>query len=126
MTMKSFFHISVCLFILSIVNVHAENMGKSMYQLACKNCHAPNLAPAIKAPAAFDKKAWDKRFNQATKEVEKNPKRFKNPFDYLLYHVKMGKGLMHHGGLCNESDKVDKDCSDAAYIDAIKYMSGRK
>ncbi|HAT9021558.1 TPA: cytochrome C, partial [Legionella pneumophila subsp. pneumophila] len=33
-----------------------------------------------------------------------------------------GKGLMHHGGLCKETDVPNTDCSDEALIAAINYM----
>lgn len=50
--------------------VFAKNLGKYTYEIACKNCHAPNLAQAIKAPPAFDKKAWKLRFKQAKIEAK--------------------------------------------------------
>lgn len=102
----------------------ANNLGKTTYQIACQNCHAPQLALAIKAPAAFNKKEWAARFKNANMEVKQNPKQFKTSIDYLLYSVKIGKGLMHHGGLCNEADIPNKNCSDEALIQAIHYMSG--
>ncbi|KTD82240.1 c-type cytochrome [Legionella waltersii] len=104
----------------------ADDLGKNTYELACKNCHAPNLSPAIKSPAAFDKKAWKTRFEQANQEAKTNPKQFKTGMDYLLYSVKIGKGLMHHGGLCKESEDPNVDCSDKALIAAIMYMSDQK
>lgn len=105
---------------------YADDLGKTTYQIACKNCHAPLLAPAIKAPAAFDKKAWSERFKNASVEAKNNPSQFKTSMDYLLYSVKIGKGLMHHGGLCNEADAPNKNCSDEALIQAIQYMSDTK
>lgn len=102
----------------------ADDLGKTTYEIACKNCHAPQLATAIKAPAAFNKKEWAARFKTAKIESKNNPKEFKTPMDYLLYSVKIGKGLMHHGGLCNEADTPNKNCSDEALIAAIQYMSG--
>lgn len=101
----------------------AHDLGQTTYDIACKNCHAPNLAPAIKAPAAFDKKAWKTRFDHASLEAKTNPSQFKTPMDFLVYNVKMGKGLMHHGGLCNEASEPNKNCSDEALIKAIEYMS---
>lgn len=101
----------------------ADDLGKTTYQIACQNCHAPQLATAIKAPAAFNKKEWAARFKNAKLEVKNNPKEFKAPIDYLLYSVKIGKGLMHHGGLCHEADQPNKNCSDEALIQAIQYMS---
>ena len=103
--------------------VLADNLGKTTYEIACQNCHAPKLAKGIKAPAAFDKKAWDERFKQAKIKVKNNPQRFKTPIDYLLYSVTIGKGLMAHGGLCKEADVPHKNCSDDALIQAIHYMS---
>ncbi len=105
------------------ISVLADDLGKTTYEIACKNCHSPQLATAIKAPAAFDKKEWDIRFKNAKLEAKNNPKQFKTPIDYLLYSVKIGKGLMHHGGLCNEADVPNKNCSDEAMIKAIHYMS---
>ncbi|KTD33661.1 putative Cytochrome c, class I precursor [Legionella moravica] len=101
----------------------ADELGKKTYDIACQNCHSPKLATAIKAPAAFDKNAWELRFKKAETESENNPSYFKTPMDYLLYSVKMGKGLMYHGGLCNEADVPNKDCSDEALTAAINYMS---
>lgn len=103
--------------------IWADNLGKKTYEIACQNCHAPQLAKAIKAPAAFDKKAWDGRFKQARIEVKNNPQQFKTPINYLLYSVTIGKGLMAHGGLCKEADIPHKNCSDDALIQAIHYMS---
>ncbi|APF03344.1 TPA: c-type cytochrome [Legionella pneumophila] len=100
----------------------ADNLGKYTYEIACKSCHAPDLAKAIKAPPAFDKKAWKLRFKQAKIEAKNNPSQFETPMDYLLYNVKIGKGLMHHGGLCKEADVPNTDCSDEALIAAINYM----
>ena len=105
--------------------VFANALGQRTYQIACQNCHAPTLAKAIHAPAAFNKTAWNLRFKQAQLEATKNPGRFKSPIDYLLSHVKKGKGLMHHGGLCHESDAPNKNCSDEALTAAISYMSQR-
>lgn len=102
----------------------ANNLGQTTYQIACQNCHAPKLAKAMKAPAAFDKKAWDERFKQARLEVKDNPQRFKTPMDYLLYRVTIGKGLMQHGGLCKEASVPNKNCSNEALTQAILYMSG--
>ena len=110
---------------LCLVNtlIQANVLSKTTYQMICHNCHAPQLATAIKAPAAFDKKAWGEQFTHAKKEALNNPTQFKNPIDYLLYSVKIGRGLMYHGGLCNESDEPNKNCSDKAFIEAIHYMS---
>ncbi|MDP1604871.1 MAG: c-type cytochrome [Legionella sp.] len=102
----------------------ADDQGKITYEIACKNCHAPQLAAAIKAPAAFNKAQWAARFRNAKLEVKNNPDKFKSPDEYLLHSVKIGKGLMHHGGLCHEADIPNKNCSDEALIQAINYMSG--
>ena len=110
-----------CLLVTAIVS--ANDLGKNTYQIACHNCHAPQFATAIKAPPAFDKKAWKARFKQASMEAKKNPAQFKTAMDYLLYRVKIGKGLMVHGGLCNEADVPNKNCSDEALAAAIDYMS---
>lgn len=119
--MKKLLSFVICCLINTLVM--ADEQGKTTYQLACKNCHAPQLAQAIKAPPAFDKKAWDERFKQAELEVKNDPKQFKTPVDYLLYSVKMGKGLMYHGGLCKEANAGKQNCSDDALIKAIHYMS---
>lgn len=105
--------------------VVANNLGKTTYEIACQNCHAPQLAGGLKAPAAFDKKAWNARFKNASHMAEKNPAQFNNAMAYLLHSVTIGKGLMHHGGLCNEADVPDKNCSDEAFIQAINYMRQR-
>jgi cytochrome c5 len=105
--------------------VQANNLGKITYEIACQNCHAPQLAVGLKAPAAFDKKAWNARFKNAALEAKKNPNQFKNATAYLLYSVTIGKGLMHHGGLCKEADIPNKNCSDDALIQATRYMSQR-
>lgn len=113
----------VILFSLASTQVLADTLGKTTYELACKKCHAPEMSKAIKAPAAFDKKAWDGRFQKASLEAKNNPNRYKTPIDYLLYSVTIGKGLMYHGGLCKEAGTSDKNCTDKALIDAIHYMS---
>ncbi len=118
--------ISLVLFLSALhATSFADDLGKKTYELSCQNCHSPKLAKGIKAPAAFNKKEWDARFKLAAIKAKKKPDRFKSPMDYLLYSVTIGKGLMHHGGLCNESDAVNKDCSDQALIAAINYMSQR-
>lgn len=111
--------------VLSMVTTVAigEDLGKITYETACKNCHAPNLAKAIKSPPAFDEKAWKVRFDKAGIESKNNPSQFKTPLDYLLYSVKIGKGLMYHGGLCKESELPKENCTDEAFVGAINYMS---
>jgi cytochrome c5 len=103
----------------------ADDLGKRTYQIACRNCHAPELSKAIKAPMAFNKKEWNMRFKHAAIEAKKDPAQYKSAMDYLLYSLTIGKGLMQHGGLCNESDEVHKNCSNEALIAAINYMSQR-
>lgn len=105
------------------LNASAEELGKTTYKIACQNCHAPQLASGLKAPAAFDKDAWDTRILHAEMEAKNNPKRYKTAMNYLLSSVKNGKGLMQHGGLCNEASAPQKNCSDEALIAAIQYMS---
>lgn len=99
-------------------------LGVTLYNSACKICHAPDKAKAMTAPVAFNKMVWLKRFNVAEKNISNNFK-FKTVNDYMLYQVKLGKGLMHHGGLCEESKVINKklDCSNKAYLQAIEYMA---
>lgn len=101
----------------------ALNKGQLLYQKACQLCHQGSKAKAMKAPMAFDKKVWQKRVQDAKKAIAEN-KRFKSVDDYFLYQIKIGRGLMHHGGLCHESKGLDKslDCSDQSYLEAIAYM----
>ncbi|WP_454781851.1 c-type cytochrome [Legionella sp. WA2022007384] len=116
------------LILLSIIctSVLADDLGKNTYQVTCQTCHAPQFATGIKAPAAFDKKAWEKPFKNAELEAKKNPAEYKTGMDYLLYKMKLGKGLMPHSGLCKEADVPKKNCSDEAFIKAIQYMSQSK
>ena len=104
----------------------AADLGETTYEIACKNCHAPQFSTANKAPAAFDKEAWADRFKKAEAESKNNPSRYKTAMDYLVYKVKIGKGLMYHGGLCNEANVKQKNCSDDAFAAAIRYMSEKK
>lgn len=99
------------------------HMGEKTYAKACANCHAPRLAEAISAPAAHDIDAWQARWRNAVKEAKANPQSFPDAQAYMVSSVKIGKGLMHHGGLCKESMNPKTDCTDAAYLAAIKYMS---
>lgn len=101
----------------------ASNLGKTTYEIACQNCHAPKLAIGMHAPAAFNKMAWGERFKKAAIESKNNPIQFKTSTDYLLYRVGIGKGLMPHGGLCKEANVPHKNCSNKAIIEAIYYMS---
>ena len=116
--------LAMLLFVLSKV-LMATDLGKKTYDTICKTCHAPRVALGIHAPAAFDNKAWAKRFKIAAIESKANPGRFKSATDYLLYKVSIGKGLMPHGGLCKEANVPHQDCSDKAIVDAIYYMAGR-
>jgi cytochrome c5 len=100
-------------------------LGAKIYNDACSKCHAPKLAMALKAPAAFDKAAWKQRLDNAEVMAKKDD-RFADGISYLIYQVKIGKGLMHHGGLCLESPNETKNCSDEAYRAAIGYMSGEE
>lgn len=100
----------------------AQNLGEATYQVACSNCHAPKLSKSILAPAAFDKKAWKIRFKKAKLESKMHPELYPTPMDYLLNSVINGKKLMHHGGLCHESNVPKKYCSKEAFIQAIEYM----
>ena len=121
--MKNLFWATM-LFVLSAI-VQANSIGKATYDIACQTCHAPQVALGLKAPAAFDKKAWNARFKTAALEAKNNPAQFKDAMAYLLYRVTIGKGLMRHGGLCKEVDISNKSCSDEALIQAIHYMSQR-
>lgn len=113
------------LLIFSALNfaAYAQEPGEETYKIACQNCHAPDLAKAIKAPAAFDKSAWNARFKKANLEAKKYPTQYKSAIEYLLHNVTLGKGLMQHGGLCHETDASGKNCSKEDLIDAIHYMS---
>lgn len=120
--------ISLCLiFIIFSANAYAVNtatnsLGEKTYQHACVKCHAPNVAGALKAPAAFNKQAWQTRIQHAKLAIVDNEK-YKDEYQYLVHQVKIGKGLMHHHGLCLESPDSEKVCNDAAYVEAIKYMA---
>ncbi len=103
--------------------LHAHDLGKQTYEIACKTCHAPEFAKGMQAPTAFDKHAWKPRFKQAAIEAKKHPEQFQTPLDYMLYKVGKGKGLMPHGGLCKEADVPDKNCSSTAIKAAILYMA---
>jgi len=100
--------------------------GKLLYTQACSVCHAPQFAKGMKAPAAFNTKAWQSRIAQASKASEDNPKKYPTSMDYLLEQVKLGKGLMHHGGLCKESIVDTSLCNDKNFKQAILYMSENK
>jgi cytochrome c5 len=121
--MKKIFLIAICII---CCNSHAQSLGKTTYKISCSNCHSPKLAKSIGAPEAFNKKYWRARFKNARLCSKKQPDKYKSELDYLLQHVKQGKGLMYHGGLCNEAQVKNKDCSDEALIAAIQYMSENK
>lgn len=120
--MKKVFLIIICII---AYKIYAADLGETTYRISCSNCHAPKLASSIGAPAAFNKKDWHQRFKNAKVAYTKEPDKYKSPLDYLLQHVKQGKGLMHHGGLCNEAQVKNKNCSDEALTAAINYMSQR-
>lgn len=111
----------------AFAKVETNKSGVLLYGAACSNCHAPNKAKAVGAPAAFDVKAWQSRYQHAKHEV-KDKFRFKNIDDYFLYQVTLGKGLMHHGGLCEESREQHPylTCDEKSYLEAIHYMSHKK
>ncbi len=113
------------LFILMILLpqwLYASIPGKRLYNQACANCHAPDKASAIKAPPAFDEKTWRNIQKNAALAVKNH--QFKTIDDYFLYQVKIGRGLMHHGGLCRETKEAinDIDCDNKDYLAAINYM----
>lgn len=114
--------IVLAMFPLTAIATGQENLGKIVYEKACANCHSADKAKAINAPAAFDKKAWQMRFENAKKHIGPEAP-FKNAYDYLVYQVKIGRGLMHHHGLCLESSLPKSYCTNPAYIAAIKYMA---
>lgn len=95
--------------------------GIAVYERACKTCHAPTVSEALGAPEAFKKIAWEQRLQKAAAAAKENPTHYKTAGDYLLYQVKIGRGLMHHNGLCKELENMD--CSDQAILAAIAYMS---
>lgn len=101
------------------------DQGKALYKAACSNCHAPDKARGLKAPPAFNRAVWQAIKTKAAVQV-KSDKRFKTVDDYLLYQIKIGRGLMHHGGLCKETQvgKTKVSCEDTVYLEAIQYMSG--
>ena len=66
----------------------------------CMGCHMQGVAGA---PKTGDAEAWAPRMAQG--------------LDALVATVKMGKGAMPAGGLCNES------CSDEDYAAIIIYMA---
>jgi len=118
--MKKIFLIIICII---TYRIYADDLGETTYKIACSNCHSPKLASSIGAPAAFNKKDWRERFKNAKLACKNESKKYRNELDYLLQHVKQGKGLMHHGGLCNEAQVKNKNCSDEALTAAINYMS---
>ena len=107
----------------SLADTNQSDLGTQVYNDGCSKCHAPKLAKALQAPAAFDKAAWKKRIDNAN-AMAKEDERFNDGISYLIHQVKIGKGLMHHGGFCLESTAKDKNCSDDAFRAAITYMSG--
>ncbi len=105
----------------------AKHIGETLYNKACSNCHESSKAKGMGAPAAFDPVAWEAQIKKAKMAIAKEDK-FKTVDDYFLYQIRIGRGLMHHGGLCKETKALSKDidCSDKAYLAAIAYMSQSK
>lgn len=101
------------------------NKGIDLYDKACVQCHSATRAAAIGAPAAHDVKQWQQRFEQAKQQLMKKPGRFSDEMAYLIHQIKIGKGLMAHGGLCVESGVKPEHCDDEAYRVAIEYMASK-
>jgi cytochrome c5 len=101
--------------------------GVDVYEYACKSCHAPDKAKASGAPAAFNAKAWQARITQAKAKVSASDK-YTSVSDYFLHQVEIGKGLMHFGGLCQESKAKNAQlkCDDENILAAINYMTSAK
>ena len=97
--------------------------GKVLYDNACSACHSPKKANGLRAPAAFDVAAWKALREKAVAAVKAGE--YKSVDAYFLRQIKIGRGLMHHGGLCRETSDVKKTihCNDADYLAAIEYMS---
>lgn len=112
---------------ISQANSKPINNGVALYNTACQLCHSAQKAKSMHAPAAFDVAAWKLRYESANNEV-KNKLKFKTADDYFLYQVSIGKGLMHHGGLCKESklNYPQLKCDEKTYLEAIHYMSNKK
>lgn len=98
--------------------------GQAIYEKACKTCHAPETAPAMKAPPVHDQDAWKPRLADAETQVKANPTLYKTVYDYLVSVVRKGKNNMVPGGMCVDDTTPDKKCKDEDYIAAIKFMSG--
>lgn len=103
----------------------SQDSGKQLYDAACQRCHAPRFAPAIQAPSAFNKENWQIVMARAKQQAQANPKKYPDAYAYLLQQIKIGKGLMHHGGLCRETAKA-VTCDDKTYKAAIDYMRTQK
>jgi len=121
----------ICISLLMVSLAHAEakalTRGRALYQAACSTCHAPDKARGLKAPPAFNRAAWQAIKTKAAVQVKVDT-RFQTVDDYLLHQIKIGRGLMHHGGLCKETQviKAKVSCDDKAYLEAIDYMSGAR
>lgn len=102
-----------------------KSIGKDTYDNACQVCHNPRVSQGLDAPTAFNESVWSAIKKRADAEAKKSDK-FKTGMDYMVYQVRIGKGLMHHGGLCLEAKKDSAVCTDAAYQAAIEYMSTAK
>ena len=97
--------------------------GVAVYERACKTCHIPQMAQALKSPAVHDKAAWAGRMKAAQIEAKKDPKQYPTALDYLVAQVRQGKGAMAAGGACVNQSTENKQCTDAEYKAAIEYMS---
>lgn len=102
-----------------------QDIGKTTYDSACQVCHNPKVSQGLEAPAAFNQQAWSPIIARAEALAKQDPK-FDTGMDYLVYQVRIGKGLMHHGGLCLEANQSSEACTDEAYKAAIQYMSQAK
>ena len=76
--------------------------GKAIYDKACKTCHAPAIAGALKSPAAHDAAQWSPRLAKG--------------MDAMIASVTKGLNAMPPKGMCN-------DCSADDFKAAIEFMS---
>lgn len=76
--------------------------GKAIYEKACKTCHAPATAAALKSPAVHDAAQWSPRLAKG--------------MDALVASVTKGLNAMPPMGMCN-------DCSADDFKAAIEFMS---
>lgn len=106
----------------ALADTNKNTQGKQIYDKACSTCHAPNVAKGLEAPAAFSSSDWAPRL-AAAKTAAEQDSRYADAMSYLVQQVKIGRGLMHHGGLCREAAETSNHCSDDALQAAILYMS---